>query len=166
MTPMAYHNCSARLMLAPWLPHTFSTSVYKPFHSKHSLPPEILLEIYNTQVENFDSPHNFIFYTDGSKTNSGVAAACFSVNTSKVIKLNPDATVMQAELTAIKLALETDDKSKQLIIHTDSLTSIQALENKDSQYSTTLINAITNCCSEFNQSPFINWIPRHWLNGQ
>ena len=124
-------------------------------------PPEILLEIYNTQLENFHSPHNSIFYTDGSKTDSGVAAASFSVNTSKVIKLNPDATVMQAELTAIKLALETADKTKQLIIHTDSLTSIQALENKDSQNNTTLLNTITICSSEFNQPPILNWIPSH-----
>ena len=162
LRPQFYNpDRNARLMLAPWLPHIFSTSVYKPFHSKHSLPPEILLEIYNTQLENFDSPHNSIFYTDGSKTDSGVAAACFSVNTSKVIKLNSDATGMQAELTAIKLALETADKTKQLIIHTDSLTSIQALENKDSQNNSTLLNEITTCCSKFNQPPIINWIPSH-----
>ena len=162
LRPQFYNpDRNARLMLAPWLPRTFSTSVYKPFHSKHSLPPEILLEIYNTQLENFDSPLNSIFYTDGSKTDSGVAAACFSVNTSKVIKLNPDATVMQAELTAIKLALETADKTKQLIIHTDSLTSTQALENKDSQNNSTLLNEITTCCSKFNQPPIINWIPSH-----
>ena len=148
-------------MLAPWLPHSFSTTVYKPFHSKHSFSPEILLEIYNTQLENFDSPNNSIFYTDGSKTDSGVAAACLSVNTSKVITLNPDATVMQAELTPIKLALKSADKTKQLIIHTHSLTSIQALENKDSQNNTTLLNTITDCCSEFNQPPIINWIPSH-----
>ena len=53
LRPQFYNpDRNARLMLAPWLPHTFSTSVYKPFHSKHSLPPEILLEIYNTQLEN------------------------------------------------------------------------------------------------------------------
>ena len=159
--PLYDPDRNARLMLAPWLPHSFSTTVYKPFHSKHSLSPEILLEIYNTQLENFDSPNNSIFYTDGSKTDSGVAAACFSINTSKAITLNPDATVMQAELTAIKLALETADKTKQLIIHTDSLTSIQALENKDSQNNTSLLNTITDCCSEFNQPPIINWIPSH-----
>ena len=101
-----------------------------------------------------------IFYTNGSKTDIGVAAACFSVNTSKVINFNPDATVMQAELMAIKLALKSSDKTKQLIIHTDSFPSIQALENKDSQ-NTTLLNAITNCCSKFNQPPIINWIPSH-----
>ena len=159
--PLYDPDRNARLMLAPWLPHSFSTTVYKPFHSKHSLSPEILLEIYNTQLENFDSPNNSIFYTDGSKTDSGVAAACFSVNTSKAITLNPDATVMQAELTAIKLALKSADKTKQLIIHTDSLTSIQALENKDSQNNTSLLNTITDCCSEFNQPPIINWIPSH-----
>ena len=111
-------------MLAPWLPHSYSTTVYKPFHSKHSLSPEIFLKIYNTHLENFDSPHNSIFYTEGSERDSGVAAACFSVNTSKVITLNPYATVMEAELTAIKLALKSADKTKQLIIHTDSLASI------------------------------------------
>ena len=71
LRPQFYNpDRNARLMLAPWLPHTFSTSVYKPFHSKHSLPPEILLEIYNTQLENFDSPHNSICYTDGYKIES------------------------------------------------------------------------------------------------
>ena len=68
---------------------------------------------------------------------------------------------MQAELTAIKLTLETADKTQQLIIHTDSLTSIQALENKDSQNNTTPLNEITNCCSKFNQPPIISWIPSH-----
>ena len=51
----------ARLTLAPWQPHTFSTTVYKPFNLKHSFPPEILLEIFNTQLENFEPPHNSIF---------------------------------------------------------------------------------------------------------
>ena len=61
----------------------------------------------------------------------------------------------------IKLALETADRTKQLIIHTDSLTSIQALENKDSHNNTSLLNEITDLCSKFNQPPIINWIPSH-----
>ena len=160
--PLFYNpDRKARLMLAPWQLPTFSTTVYKPFHSKQFFPPEILLEIFDSQLKKFESPHNSIFYTDGSKTDSGVAAACFSVNTSQTIRLNNDATVMQAELTAIKLALETADRTKQLIIHTDSLTSIQALENKDSQNNTSLLNEITDLCSKFNQPPIINWIPSH-----
>ena len=73
-----------------------------------------------------DLPTGTHYYTDGSKSESRVAAA-YIVNIQTVyFRLNNDATITQAELFGNWVAIEHAVINKlRPIIHTDSLTAIQ-----------------------------------------
>ena len=78
-------------------------------------------------------PDGVHYFTDGSKSESRVAAAYIMNDTASFLRLNDDATITQAELVAIWGALEhAAEHSLKAIIHTDSLTAIQILRNEKS----------------------------------
>ena len=78
-----------------------------------------------------------------------------------IVRLNDSASVLDAEMTAIRLALEDASGTRNKItIHTDSLTAVTTLSNRKLHLDT-ITSAIRDAASRLTQLPTINWIPAH-----
>lgn len=112
--------------------------------------PEIRFDLASYQKENTNSlvykglfgelcskyPAHEKIFTDGSKTENGVAAS--AVHQTKGVKestkrLPSDSSVYTAELTALNLALEMiqNTKKKRFIIFSDSLSALEAISRRN-----------------------------------
>ena len=159
------------------IPKTAPRDLTKPcmrLESKFKIdnPNNDLIE-YRRTLEKLikDTPNDTIScYTDGSRTDSGSGAG-FIITTDNNdttmkeahFKLPDYCTVFQAELTAIKEAciyLESQN-NKNIIIWTDSLSSIQALASITSRSKTVndCYNALQNIATHNNV--IIRWVAAH-----
>ena len=78
-----------------------------------------------------------------------------------IIKLNDSASVLKAEMTAIRVAPENASETRDKItIPTDSMTAINLLNNRQLGLNT-ITRAIRDAESRLTQRPTINWIPAH-----
>ena len=76
-------------------------------------------------------PDDNTYFTDGSSDGSRVAAAVVHKEEEITIILNDSASVLDAEITAIRVALENASETRDTItIHTDSLTVVNILNNR------------------------------------
>ena len=74
------------------------------------------------------------YYTDGSSNGRRVGAALVTEERQISIRLNDDATVLDAGMTAIVGALvDAMDHGVVPVIHTDSLTAVHILHNKNNR---------------------------------
>ena len=74
-------------------------------------------------------PDHHTYYTDGSSDRTRVAAAVVHKEEEIIITLNDSASVLDAEMTAIRVALENASETRDKItIHTDSLTAVNILK--------------------------------------
>ena len=106
-------------------------------------------------------PDGNTYYTVGSSDGTRVAAAVVHKKEEIIIRLNDSASVLDAEMTAIRLALENARETRDKItIHTDSLTAVTTLRNR-SMYLRTTTSDIRDAASRLTQRPTINWIPAH-----
>ena len=106
-------------------------------------------------------PDDNTYYTDGSSDGTRVAAAVVNKEEEIIIRLNDSASVLDAEMTAIRLALENASETRENItIHTDSLTDVNILNNRKLDVNT-ITRAIRDAASRLTQRPTINWIPAH-----
>ena len=106
-------------------------------------------------------PDDNTYYTDGSSDGTRVAAAVVHKKEEIIIRLNDSASVLDAEMTAIQLALENARDTRDTItIHTDSLTAVHTLSNRKLHLNT-ITSAIRDAASRLTQRPTINWIPAH-----
>ena len=87
-----------------------------------------------------------------------MAAAVVHKTEEMIIRLNDSASVLDAEMTAIRLALEDASGTRDKItIHTDSLTAVPTL-SKRKLHLDTITNAIRDAASRLTQMPTINWM--------
>ena len=103
-------------------------------------------------------PDDNTYYIDVSSDGTRVAAAVVHKKEEIIITLNDSASVLDAEMTAIRLALENDRDT--ITIHTDSLTAVNRLSNRK-QHLDTITSTIRDAASRLTQRPTINWIPGH-----
>ena len=86
-----------------------------------------------------------------------MAAAVVHKEDEIIIRLNDSASVLDAEMTAIRVALENASKTRDNIsIHTDSLTAVNILNNRKLDLNT-ITRAIRDAASILTQRPTINW---------
>jgi ribonuclease HI len=114
---------------------------------------------------------NFLqIYTDGSKQNNNRTASATYIPSLDIIisrRIPDNCTVYTSELTAILLALNwiLENKPSNIIIFTDSLSSILSLQNiGNNMYKNTIIKEIAMIYTElsnFNTNLIISWIPSH-----
>lgn len=117
-----------------------------------------------------DDPHyqypDIQIFTDGSKTDTGTAYAFCSYKDninihSKSIRINKENTVYQSELLAIKEAINWAESTNfsNIQINSDSLSSIQALENIQTRdlIINDIIQQLQNSTKRYN----INWVKGH-----
>lgn len=103
-------------------------------------------------------------YTDGSKDDEKVAAAAVCGDKTVVRRLPDHASIFSAEGQAILLALDIADSKKgsNFVILSDSLSCLQALQNKNLQNPLVLqiVNRIDKLISSSVHLAFV-WVPSH-----
>ena len=106
-------------------------------------------------------PADNTYYTDGSSDGNRVAAAFIHQTEETIIRLNDSASVLDAEMMAILMALLNAARHrKKSIIHTDSLTAVQTLKNRRIE-TNPITKAIRKVAKRMTHTPTINWIPSH-----
>ena len=106
-------------------------------------------------------PDDNTYYTDGSSDGTRVAAAVVHNEEEIIIRLNDSASVLDAEMTAIRVVLENAGETRDKItIHTDSLTAVNIQNNRKLALNT-MTRTIRDAASRLTQMPTINWIPAH-----
>ena len=86
-----------------------------------------------------------------------MAAAVVHKEEEIIIRLNDSAYVLDAKMTAIRVAIENASETRDTItIHTDSLTAVNILNNRKQ-----LRGPSGDAASRLTQRPTINWIPAH-----
>ena len=135
-----------------------------------------LQEIYCQQIDDLDTGNDLIIYTDGSvildkKGVSGSAAHINNCNNETLcvvkLRISDFSSSTQTELVAILKTLELLESStdwKNAIIHTDSLSSILALEQRHPQDMKFIISNCQKIAFDLlkrNQLIKIHYIPSH-----
>ena len=148
----------------PWEQPPGDFRVVKPEGKKSEQAREELLFMATQNITLLETPNSAIYYTDGSVKNDG--RSCAGVVTDDNIlmyRLTDNCSSMQSELTAIVLALEDADEREaaQIIIHTDSLAAIQALQQHDPKDNRTIITRVQYHIQKAVPKVIINWVPSH-----
>ena len=104
-------------------------------------------------------PDDITYYTVGSSDGTRVAAEVVHMEEEIIIRINDSASVLDAEMTAIRVALENASETRDNnTIHTDSLTEVNILNTRKLDLNT-ITRAIRDAASRLTQRPTINWIP-------
>ena len=111
-------------------------------------------------------PDYSTYYTDGSSDGTREWAAFVHQEEETVIRLNNSASVLDAEMIAIFMALLNATRNiNKSTIHTDSLTAVEILKNKKLE-TNSITRAIRKVSTRMLHRPTINWIPAHTgING-
>ena len=130
--------------------------------SKHTTEAELLktLTLATLDQLTIDKP---VFYTDGSVMESKAAAAAVHNGTSIQLRLNDGASILQAELVAIREAIymATRAKYNTACILSDSKAAIQAIDSLHPHDNKHLIKNIHEAAQQQHTLPVIAWIPSH-----
>lgn len=147
--------------------------LYSPFTYHQELKDRIVLDQidpaeFNNYLQLNYRNYRYI-YTDGSKRNTPIQSVASGMfDPSKMIgtswKVHPDHTVLAAELFAILnaiLYIEREDHSR-WIIFTDSLNSLQVLQNDSDTYKETADKIKKKIISlQGNKTIIIHWVKAH-----
>lgn len=136
--------------------------------NKNSNEPAINRQLALNEIGNYrDHLH---IYTDASRTVTDKTGAAFYIpshNIETYFKLQPETSIYNAELTAIKTTLEfiqtTDINNRDIALFTDSLSAVKSLE-KDSRQHCTVETEIAGLTANLQQRQInvkIIWIPGH-----
>ena len=104
---------------------------------------------------------NNTYYTDSSSDGTRVVTTVVHKEEVIIIGLNVSASVLDTEMTGIRIALEDASGTRaKITIHTDSLTAVNMLNNGKLELDTTT-GTIRYAESKLTQRPTIKWIPVH-----
>ena len=129
-------------------------------YSKRDVPHSILKRVY---LDHMHTHNNSVtIYTDGSRTDDGVAFAIHCTAQSRQVRLNSLASVYTAELLAIREAImyaETTVQSNTITIATDSRSAIQAIGSLNLAHP--IVNHIRDQLIVSEKSYSLCWVPSH-----
>ena len=145
---------------APWHrpPITCNTNIEIP--TKDSVSDTQL----KTLAENSIVPNGRpVFYTDGSVQNTAAGAGVVHGDSAISLRLNDRASILQAELAAINIALEfaKECNMSTALIITDSKSAVSAIDTTTPKDNTALIRNIHTTASHLTTTPEILWVPAH-----
>lgn len=127
-------------------------------HMTHNM----IRQLHRENQTNYDGYK--IIYTDGSKTEGGVGAAAVMEETVRRLSLPVVATVMTAELYAIKLALDivNETNHNKFVICSDSMSSIQSIDSyaDNNQLLFRIMTTIHEISLTSKEITF-SWVPSH-----
>lgn len=150
-------------------PSVFSWQLLHPqadkdflFIPRKELSSSALKQYHGETADAFED--HVAIYTDGSKSPQGVGAAAVCGQRTFSLSLPPEASILTAELHAIKLALNfiADSVRTKFIIFTDSLSSVEVLSRGS------LANHFTwRICEQIHlllssgKTVVVSWLPSH-----
>lgn len=128
--------------------------------------PEALLAIAKDKINNLQTQNNTIIFTDASKLENGETGIGIYINSKEKwhFRLSNGLSIFAAELTAIKTAAElflTKNLHTNLIICTDSLSSLLSIENRKSSTNPSLLMETINVINQISTHTTITWVPSH-----
>ena len=146
---------------SPWRLPQVCFCEFKLPRRKKDYPEHVIRGMFRNhqQVYHAQSAH---FYTDGSKSSDGVGIGVHAANDDISIKIPSTSSIYTAELLAIEVALEKSMQHSDSTIFTDSMSSIQGLQDIYSKNPiiTKLQTDIINLF-ESGRSVKICWTPSH-----
>ena len=148
--------------LAPWTPLPVTVVLNDHLPSKHTTESELLKTLTLSTLDQLtiDKP---VFYTDRSVIESKTAAAAVHKGTAIQLRLNDGASILQAELVAIREAIYmvTRANYNTACILSDSKAAIQAIDSIHPRDNKQLIKNIHEAAQQLHTPPVIAWIPAH-----
>lgn len=127
-------------------------------HKKDTLNSETWKKLYKEKSEEYEN--DVKYFTDGSKINDKVAWAVTSEESEiKSGRLEDNATILTAEIKAIAEAAKIKDNKKKVIIMTDSLSTIEMIENKNEKNNN--CRYLMNILNREKKKIILMWIPSH-----
>ena len=167
------HKCTIEPTIvsktAPWARGKIDTDVTLTKRiTKNDPPPLIKSQALEMQSKYTD---RLAIYTDGSKVEGGRVASAFVIpelGVSQGVRISDNLTVFTSELIAIKLCLKwiTENSTllhnRNIVIYSDSLSSIISLENNSSSTRSNLVGEILKMFNYIqNKCVTLAWIPSH-----
>merc|ERR1712082_195690 len=127
---------------------------------KREVPATTLKNMFLCHLREHETG-SYKFFTDGSKTENGVAFAVYSEHFSLARRINNCASIFTAELTAILEALKHSQNINRncVSIITDSKSSIQAIRKLYPQ--NPIIIKIQDIIKNSNKNFTLCWVPSH-----
>ena len=131
---------------------------------KSVVPEEVLRNMHRSKIKEYEGYKSI--YTDGSKMECGVGAAAVMGRYVKKASLPSVASIMTAELIAIRLALSIVSESDhgKFIICSDSMSAINAVDNYLDNSDNALVSRIAfemNDLISAGKKIAITWVPSH-----
>ena len=144
----------------PWIQHPINPKIHHPYTSKKDLNKDT---VYNTAFQNVSEVKrsaDHVYYTDGSVTGCLVSSAFCTGTYSKGVQLEDGATILQAELAAISLALRhaVHQGYGQTVLHTDSLAAIHFLSKHSPNDNISFYNAVMEAAILLPHPHILNWV--------
>ena len=145
---------------APWRKVPLNLNFNEPIPAKDTQDSQTLKSMAIATLQPVDRP---VFYTDGSVQDmkAGIGIAHNGMITS--LRLNNNATILQAELAAISEALKkaNEDNLETALIVTDSKSAMAVLNTTTPKDNIKLIKEIHTSVSQLLYPPEIIWVPAH-----
>ena len=156
------------LPLAPWEPHPATFNYTALPASKSICTPEMLLQAAQTAIATAEQHGGTVYYTDGSVNpdTQSTGAAVYSRRFTASWRTSNSCSTLQTELAAIKqtLAYSIANEQGPVVIHTDSRSSLQALQQTNPKENRHLIHSIITLMQQHRiqgRPVTLNWIPSH-----
>ena len=148
--------------MSPWTLKSPKISFVLHTENKTVANPTVMKMEFDCYLsEHLDSTH---IYTDGSKTNAGVAAAAICDGRLFVCRLPSEASIFSAEAKALTFALEIirDTNQKKFMVFTDSMSCLQAILNRKLE-NPFILEIVEKCHALVTMKKEITfcWIPSH-----
>lgn len=153
---------------APWEPHPANFNISTLPNKKSECTLDILQQTAKSSIQQVTTIDSYQYFTDGSVNpdTKACGAAVHSHNFTGLWKISNSCSSTQTELIAILKALEHASSQQQshIIIHTDSKSAIQTIQNTEPKQNIKLITTILHQLHTLktqNKSITLNWIPSH-----
>ena len=151
------HRLVSRQLEEPTQLQRHATTPWKPYECRIDWTLEGVNVNTETEITRIHPPDDNTYYTAGSSDGTHVDAAVVHKEEEIIIRLNDSASVLDAEMTAIRVALENASETRDKItIRTVSLTAVNILNNKKLDLNT-ITRAIRDAATRLTQRPTINW---------
>ncbi len=160
----------------PWKEPPGVFVVVRPDGGKKNTRQEQLATDAMTRIRSLEEDRDVIYYTDGSvsTTTRKAGAGIIEIRrddhietvTETAVRISDGASSMQAELVAIAgaLSMAALSHSNQVIIHTDSMSSLQALQQHwpdDNRDLITTVQRKIQRIVDMGGSVLLHWVPSH-----
>ena len=144
----------------PWITKNISVCKEVSQYVKKDIPAQIMKNMFLCHMREHDNS-TYKLYTDGSKTEQGVAYGIYSENYQASERLPNDTSIFTAELYGILEAIKygEDVPEENVLLVTDSRSSIQAVQKLFS--TNQLVQKIQNIVGSSVKNYTFCWVPSH-----